>query len=40
MCMWFIKRIIGLKKKKFEISDFICEMLTFLQYKCVNKQTR
>jgi hypothetical protein len=36
--MWFIKEIIGLKKK-IEISDFFCEMLTSLQYKCVNKQT-
>jgi hypothetical protein len=25
--------------KKIEISDFFCEMLTSLQYKCVNKQT-
>jgi hypothetical protein len=25
-----------LKKKFFGISDFFCEMLTFLQYKCVN----
>jgi hypothetical protein len=39
--MWFIKEIIGFKKKeKFEISEFFCEMLTSLQYKCVNKQTR
>jgi hypothetical protein len=29
-----------LKKKKNEISEFFCEMLTSLQYKCVNKLTR
>jgi hypothetical protein len=28
------------KKEKIEISEFFCEMLTSLQYKCVNKQTR
>jgi hypothetical protein len=28
-----------LRKKKIEISDFFCEMLTFLEYKCVNKHT-
>jgi hypothetical protein len=37
--MWFIKGIKGFKKEKFEISDFFCEMLTSLQYKCVSKQT-
>jgi hypothetical protein len=38
ICMWFIKgnnRIL-----RIEISEFFCEMLTSLQYKCVNKQTR
>jgi hypothetical protein len=25
------------KKEKIEISEFFCEMLTSLQYKCVNK---
>jgi hypothetical protein len=29
-----------LRKKKLKFSDFFCEMLTSLQYKCVNKQTR
>jgi hypothetical protein len=28
-----------LRERKFEISEFFCEMLTSLQYKCVNKQT-
>jgi hypothetical protein len=46
LCMWFIKkgnnRILSFdfKKEKIEISEIFCEMLTSLEYKCVNKQTR
>jgi hypothetical protein len=39
--MWFIKGTIeDFKKEKNEISDIFGEMLTSLENKCVNKQTR
>jgi hypothetical protein len=34
--MWFIRE----KKEKNKISEIFGEMLTSLEYKCVNKQTR